>query len=168
MTTKSKADKNSSLEAATASPAVEASAEAPAKIVAKHVVAEPVAVEPAPVERVSAEPVTEIVDIVSAPLAVIEEAVETASESFSASFKLNSSSFTQKSLELWSQNASAFFTFLEQFARVKSVDEAVELQTRFANERLDAFLRQSKELMETARDAASFSTAPLYGAKKAA
>jgi hypothetical protein len=168
MTTKSKADKSSSLEAATASPAVEASAEAPAKFVAKSVAAERVVSEPVASEPAAVEPVAEIVDIVSAPLAVIEEAVETASESFSASFKLDSSSFTQKSLELWSENASAFFTFLEQFARVKSVDEAVELQTRFANERLDAFLRQSKELMDTARDMASLSTAPLCGVKKAA
>lgn len=153
MTTKHKADKSKSIEAATETPAVEASAEAPAEIVA---------------QPVAAEPVAEITDIVSAPLAVIEEAVETASESFSASFKFDSSSFTQRSLEMWSENASAFFTFLEQVARAKSFEEAVELQTRFANERLDAFLRQSKELMETARDMASLSAAPLCGAKKAA
>lgn len=147
MTTKSKADNSESI-AATESSSVEASAEASAKIVA--------------------QPVAEIADIVSSSLVVIEEAVETASESFSTSFKLDSSTFAQKSLDLWSENATAFFSFLEQFARVKSFEEAVELQTRFANECLDAFLRQSKELMEAARDMADLSTAPLSAAKKAA
>jgi hypothetical protein len=157
MATKSKAEKSRSIEAESATPAVEASAEAPAEIIA-----EPVA------EYVAAEPVVEIVDIVSAPLAAIEEAVESASESFAASFKIDSSSFTQRSLELWSENANAFFDFVEQVARAKSFEEAVELQSRFASERLEAFLRQSKELMETARDMASLSTAPLCSVKKAA
>lgn len=153
MTTKIKADKIRSIEAGPHAAVVEPSAEAPEEIVT---------------QPVAAEPVVEIEDIVSAPLAVIEEAVEAASESFSASFKFDSSGFAQKSLELWSENANAFFSFLEQYARVKSVEEAVELQTRFANERLDAFLRQSKELMETARDMANLSAAPLCGTKKAA
>jgi hypothetical protein len=157
MATKSKAEKIRSIEAEADAPAVEASARAPAEIVA---------------EPVAADPVAEIVDIVSAPLAVIEEAiedaVETASETLTASFKIDSSTFTQKSLELWSENANAFFDFVEQIARVKSFEEAVDLQSRFASERLEAFLRQSKELMESARDIASLSAAPLCGEKKAA
>jgi hypothetical protein len=153
MTTKSKAEKSGAIEAEPDAPAVETRDGEPAEIVTRSI---------------AAEPVVEIEDIVSTPLAVIEEAVESAGESFSASFKLDSASFTQKSLELWSENANAFFSFLEKFAQVKSFEEAVELQTRFANERLDAFLRQSKELMESARDMASLSSAPLCGAKKAA
>jgi hypothetical protein len=162
MATKNKAEKIRSIEAEADAPAVEASAKAPEEIVAEPVVAEPVVTDP----------VAEIVDIVSAPLAVfeeaIEEAVESASESLTASFKIDSSTFTQKSLELWSENANAFFDFVEQIARVKSFEEAVDLQSRFASERLEAFLRQSKELMESARDMASLSTAPLCGVKKAA
>jgi hypothetical protein len=157
MATKSKAEKTRSIEAEAATPAVEASAEAPAEIIAEPVV-----------ESVAAEPVAEIVDIVSTPLAVIEEAVESASESFAASFKIDSSTLTQKSLALWSENANAFFDFVEQIARAKSFEEAVELQSRFASERLEAFLRQSKDLMESVRDIASLSTAPLCGVKKAA
>jgi hypothetical protein len=153
MATKSKAEKIRSIEAEAEAPVVEASAEAPAEIIA---------------EPVAADPVVEIVDIVSTPLAAIEEAVESASESITASFKIDSSTFTQKSLELWSENANAFFDFVEQIARAKSFEEAVDLQSRFAAERLEAFLRQSKELMESARDIASLSTAPLYGVKKAA
>jgi hypothetical protein len=85
MTTKSKADKIRSIEAAPETPAVEASAEAPAAIVWQPVAA----------ESVAAEPAADVADIVSAPLAVIEEAVEKVSESFSASFKLDSSGLTQ-------------------------------------------------------------------------
>jgi hypothetical protein len=161
MATKSKAEKSKSAEAENEAPVVESSAEAPAET----------AFEP-----VDVEPVAEIADIVQAPLAAIvqaplaaiEEAVEAAGETFAASFKFESSTFTQKSLDLWSENADAFFDFVEQISRAKSFEEAVELQSRFASERLEAFLRQSKELMETARDMASLSAAPLCATKKAA
>jgi hypothetical protein len=153
MATKSKAEKIRSIEAEAEAPVVESSAEAPAEIIA---------------EPVAAEPIVEIIDIVSTPLAAIEEAVESASESITASFKIDSSTFTQKSLDLWSENANAFFDFVEQIARVKSFEEAVDIQSRFASARLEAFLRQSKELMESAREMASLSTAPLCSVKKAA
>jgi hypothetical protein len=157
MATKSKADKSRPFEAETDESVVAASADAPAVEVVAESLSEPVT-----------EVVTEITDMVQAPLAVIEEAVETATETFAASFKLDSSTFTQKSLELWSENADAFFDFIEKIARAKSFEEAVELQTRFATERLDVLLRQSKELMETARNMASLSAAPLCATKKAA
>lgn len=153
MATKSKAEKSITVEVANEAPVVEASVETPAET----------AFEP-----VHVEPVAEITDIVQAPLAAIEEAVETATETLAASFKFDSSTLTQKSLDLWSENANAFFDFVEQIARAKSFEEAVELQSRFASERLEAFLRQSKELMESARDMASLSAAPLCATKKAA
>jgi hypothetical protein len=157
MATKSKADKGRPFEAETGESVVAASAEAPAVEVVAESLSEPVT-----------DVVAEITDMVQAPLAVIEEAVETATENFAASFKLDSSTFTQKSMELWSENADAFFDFIEKIARAKSFEEAVELQTRFATERLDVLLRQSKELMETARNMASLSAAPLCATKKAA
>jgi len=157
MATKSKADKGASFEAETDESVVAASAEAPAVEVVAESLSEPVT-----------DVVAEITDMVQAPLAAIEEAVETATETFAASFKLDSSTFTQKSMELWSENADAFFDFIEKITRAKSFEEAVELQTRFANERLDVLLRQSKELMETARNMASLSAAPLCATKKAA
>jgi hypothetical protein len=114
------------------------------------------------------EPAAEIVDIVSAPLAVIEEAVENATEGFAAAVSFDSSLWSKKSLELWSENAAAFFALVDQVSRAQTFEEIVDLQSRFANERFEAFIRQSKELMEVAKNMATLSAAPLCDVRKVA
>ncbi len=161
MATKSKADKSIPLDAGQAAPAM-----APEEATRAEIPAEPAltqaASEPAPA------PEPETVGIVPAPLALIEEAAESAAESFSASFEFDSSAWSKKSFELWTENAAAFLEFAEQVVKAKSFEEAVDLQSRFATERFDAFIRQSKELMDIAKSMASFAAAPLCDVRKAA
>lgn len=161
MATKSKADRSIPLDAGRATPA-----EAPQEATRVDIPAGPAAMqaveEPAP----ALEP--EIVDSVSAPIAVMEEAAESAAESFAAAFEFDTSAWSRKSLEIWAENAAAFFVFAEQALAAKSFEEAVDIQTRFTSERFEAFLRQSKELLELAKDVASFSAAPLCDVRKAA
>jgi hypothetical protein len=119
-------------------------------------------------EAAPKEPVAEIVDIVSAPLAVIEEAVENATEGFAAAVSFDTSLWSKKSLDLWSENAAAFFALVDQVSKAQTFEEIVDLQSRFANERFEAFIRQSKELMEVAKNMASLSAAPLRDVRKVA
>lgn len=116
---------------------------------------------PAPVNEGAASAVV-------APLAVIEEAIEPAQESFSASFEFDTALWSKRSLELWSENAAAFLGLAEGIAKAKSFEEVVDLQTRFASERFEAFIRQSKELMEFAKSLTVLSAAPLCDASKKA
>jgi hypothetical protein len=139
-------------------------AETPAEAVTMDAAPEPAAVEPvAPVAAAA-----EIVDIVSTPLAVIEQAAESAAESFSASFDFDASAWSKKSLELWSENANAFLAFAEQLGKAKSFEEAIDLQSRFASERFEAFVRQSQELMAAAKTLTSFAPAAFRDMRKAA
>ncbi|WP_363350966.1 phasin family protein [Methylocystis echinoides] len=164
MATKSKADKSIPLDAGQAAPA-----EAPEEALRAEIPAqEPVLSEAASPAAPAPTPEPEIVDIVSAPLAVIEEAAESAAESFSASFEFDTSAWSKKSLELWAENAAAFLEFAEQVVKAKSFEEAVDIQSRFASERFEAFVRQSQELMDVAKNLASFAAAPLCDVRKAA
>ncbi len=163
MATKSKADKSIPLDVGQAVPA-EASEEAPRA----EIPVEPALTQAAPEATPVAYSEPEIVDLVSTPLAVIEEAAESAAESFSASFDFDTSGWSKRSLELWAENAAAFLEFAEQVAKAKSFEEAVDIQSRFTAERFDAFLRQSKELMEIAKGLATFTAVPLCDARKAA
>lgn len=165
MATKSKADKSrpdDAGEGALAAAPQETSfaAEAPVEAVATdHVASEQAApVAPAP----------EIVDSISTPLAVIEEAVESATEALSASFQFDTSDWSKKSIDLWAENASAFLDLAEEIGKAKSLEEVLDVQSRFASDRFAAFIRQSQELMDLARRVATLSVAPLCGAQKAA
>ncbi|KAF2990800.1 phasin family protein [Methylocystis sp. MJC1] len=109
-----------------------------------------------------------VASAVVAPLAVIEEAIEPAQESFSASFEFDTALWSKRSLELWSENAAAFLGLAEGIAKAKSFEEVVDLQTRFASERFEAFIRQSTELMEFARGLTTLTAAPLCDASKKA
>lgn len=119
-------------------------------------------------EASAPEPAAEIADIVSTPLAVIEDAAETATESFAAAFSFDASEWSKKSLQIWSENAEAFLALVEQVSRAQTFEEIVDLQSRFASERFEAFVRQSKELMDVAKNMASVTTAPLCDVRKAA
>jgi hypothetical protein len=51
-----------------------------------------------------------------------------------------------KSLEVWNENATAVIDLASKLAKAKSLSDIVTLQSRFANERLESFMRLSSEL----------------------
>lgn len=122
----------------------------------------------AAIETVAPEPVAAIVELASAPLAVVEKAVESTTEALSVSFDFDAAVWSKKSMELWAENASAFLDLAEQIARAQTFEQIVELQSRFANQRFEAFIRQSKELMAFAQSVAGLSAAPLCDVRRAA
>jgi hypothetical protein len=114
------------------------------------------------------EPVAAIVEATSALPATVEQIVESTTGAFSASLEFDTGLWSKKSIELWTENASAFFEFAEEIVKARTFEEVVDLQSRFAKARFEAFVRQSKELMDQARSMASLSAAPLCDARKAA
>ncbi|MGE5369397.1 MAG: phasin family protein [Chloroflexota bacterium] len=165
MATKSKADKSrpdDAGEGALAAAPQETNFAAAAPI--ETVAAEAAGFEPAP----PVAPASEIADSISTPLAVIEEAVESATEALSASLQFDTSDWSKKSIDLWAENAAAFLDLAEEIGKAKTLEEVLDVQSRFASDRFQAFIRQSQELMDLARRVATFSVAPLYGAQKAA
>ncbi|MBL1255877.1 phasin family protein [Methylocystis sp. Sn-Cys] len=156
MAKQGKVDQHSGAPGAGQETPVDAPAQAPLEVHADEAAA------PAPLNEGAASAV------VAPPLAVIEEAVETAQESFSASFEFDTALWSKRSLELWSENAAAFLGLAEGIAKAKNFEEVVDLQSRFASERFEAFIRQSKELMEFARSLAALSAAPLCAPSKKA
>ncbi len=109
-------------------------------------------------------PSAAVAEIVSTSLA----AVEATTEAFSASFHFDASDWSKKSFEIWTENASAFFTLAEKIVKAQTFEEVVDLQSRFAAERMEALLRQSKELMAFAQNVTALSAAPLCEVRKAA
>jgi hypothetical protein len=56
-----------------------------------------------------------------------------------------------KALDLWSENASAFFDFAKELGEAKTFGDLVETQSRFASARYDAFMRQSGDFTQLAQ-----------------
>jgi hypothetical protein len=132
----------------------------------------------APVESISAqvpsqeialrEPVAAMVEAAAALPAKVEQLVESTTEALTASFHIDTGLWSKKSIELWAENATAFFELAEQLAKAQTFEDVVDLQSRFAKARFEALLRQSKEMMDFARNMTSLSAAPLCDARKAA
>jgi hypothetical protein len=125
---------------------------------------------PATSEAVSAEPASPPVEavtppIVQAPSTALTIAAEATSEAKAEDF--DPTLWSQKSIDLWAENATAFLDFTERLAGAKTLDEVTNLQSRFVSERLDALLRQSNELMTLAQRLLNISITPLYGARAA-
>jgi cell division septation protein DedD len=59
-----------------------------------------------------------------------------------------------KTLDLLGENAAALFDFAAELGKVKSLADAIDLQSRFASERYSTFLRQSDEIAELTRQIA--------------
>jgi hypothetical protein len=145
-----------------AAPVVESFAPAPA--------VEPVETFVSAAAPAEAAPIIEpgLVDVVATPLATIEEAVETATEAFSASFEFDTASWSRMTLALWNENATAMLEHAREISAARSFEEIVDIQTRFAHERLTAFTRQSRELFDFAKSMAAFSGALCDVTRKAA
>jgi hypothetical protein len=90
-----------------------------------------------------------------------------AEEVLAASFKFDSAEWAKKSFEIWSEHATAVLDLAEQIAKAKTLEEVVSLQSRFASERLDSFLRQSKDAASFAQSFFGVATATLCGARTA-
>lgn len=97
----------------------------------------------------------------STALAIAQPLKPSAAEAFDPAL------WSQKSIELWAENATALLDFAERFGRAKTIDEVTSLQSRFVSERFDALLRQSTELMTLAQRLFTLSFAPLSKAPAA-
>ena len=76
--------------------------------------------------------------------------------------------FQHKAIDAARDNANAGFDFIKDMMTVKSVAEAVELQSAFARKQYEAMMGQSKELSEVASKVAQDSAKPLNeGVQKA-
>lgn len=120
---------------------------------------------PAPVETSASE----AAPVAVAVPAVVPSVASDPAAGFASAFDVNfdTSQWTKKSLDMWSENATAFFDFADKVTKAKTLDEVTDLQTRFFSERLDVILRQSSELLAFAQEVMTVTVAPFYGAKAA-
>lgn len=107
------------------------------------------------------EAIAEVLEPLSAPLAILEETAENVAKGVAASLDVDAAEWAKKSFELWAENASALAAFASDLAQAGSMAEIIELQGRFARERFEAMLRQSREVMELTSSMARFSAGPL-------
>lgn len=126
---------------------------------AAPVVSEAVSAEPPPVVIEAQTPAVEPAP--STALAVVVEMTSAGAEDFDPAL------WSQKSIDLWAENATAVLDFAERLAKAKSIDEVTNLQSRFVSERFDTLLRQSNELLTLAQRLFGLSIAPLCGARAA-
>jgi hypothetical protein len=120
-------------------------------------------------EAVSAESAPVVVE---APTPMVEKAPSTALaiavEIKSAEAEpFDPAAWSQKTIDLWAENATAVLDFAEQLANAKSIDEVTNLHSRFVSERFDTLLRHSNELLTLAQRLFGLSITPLYGTRAA-
>lgn len=116
---------------------------------------------------VSAEPViieAQKPSIASAPSTALAVAVEIKS---AGAEEFDPAIWSQKSIDLWAENATAVLDFAERLANAKTLDEVTNLQSHFMSERFDTLLRHSNELLSLTQRMFTVSIAPLYGARAA-
>ena len=77
--------------------------------------------------------------------AAAEEATDVLEESFETA-RANTLDLSSVAIDAAKANIDAGFAFLKDFMSVKTVSEAVELQTAFARERFDASTAQAKDM----------------------
>ena len=91
-------------------------------------------------------------------------AAEEATDMMEDTYETARKSFTEMNLKMIDQaqaNTDRVFAFAKEVAGVKTVSEAVELQTKFVREQFEAFASQARELQETATRLASETTGPM-------
>lgn len=87
---------------------------------------------------------------------VLEDTYETARKSMLE--------FNLKAIDTAKSNSDATFEFVKDFAGVKTLSEAVELQTAFARKQFESLTAQAKEFQELATKLSSEATSPLKDA----
>lgn len=65
-----------------------------------------------------------------------------------------------KALDLWRENATAALDLAKDIGRAKTPSEVIDAQSKFATERMKAFIRQSSEVAELMRKVARASGLP--------
>lgn len=95
--------------------------------------------------------------------AAAEDATDMLEEGFETA-RTNSMTLSTTSLDAMKSNVDASFAFLKDFMKVKSVSEAVELQTAFARERFDATTAQAKDMQTTVTKMTEDATKPMKDA----
>ncbi len=88
-----------------------------------------------------------------------EEATDILEESYTRATK-GGNELRVKALEATRQNVNAAFDFAVALTGVKSLSEAIELQTTHARKQFEAFSNQSKDLTQLATKIASDSVKP--------
>jgi phasin len=73
----------------------------------------------------------------------------------------NTLSFNQKIIDNAKDNTDAAFQFWKKIMGVKTLSEAIELQTSFARDRFDALTKQTKDIQEFAKKAAEETARPV-------
>jgi phasin len=114
------------------------------------------------VETISAvEPV--VAEVKKAQASVQKAAAETASsleESFGAASK-SLQVFSAKALEAYQANAAASVQYVQALSGVRSVSEAIALQSEHMRKQYEALTAQAKELSALAQQVAADAAAPL-------
>lgn len=95
--------------------------------------------------------------------AAAEEATDVLEEGFEAA-RANTMDLSTASIDAAKANIDAGFAFLKDFMGVKSVSEAVELQTAFARERFEASTAQAKDLQSKVTKMTDEATKPVKDA----
>ncbi len=84
---------------------------------------------------------------------VIEDSYETARQ--------NVVEFNKKTIEIAKENTDATFDFFKDMLAVKSLAEAIELQTGFTRKQFEAYSAQAKDFQELATKAATDAAQPV-------
>lgn len=142
--------------------------------------ADPKRVAPSAPETDAAPTVSESVSAAPAPAPVVVEALTPTVEkppstalAIAVALKpadaesFDPAAWSQKSIDLWAENATAVLDFAERLANAKSIDEMTNLQSRFVSERFDTLLRHSNELFTLAQRLFGLSVTPLCGTRAA-
>ena len=94
-----------------------------------------------------------------------EETTETLEDAFKRASD-GSAALSGKTIDLWRANANAFFDLAKSLTEVKSVSEAVALQTEFARKQFETLTAQTKEFSGLVQKVVADTTAPLNAATR--
>jgi cell division septation protein DedD len=127
----------------------------------EEAVTEPVAIAPVAAEQVAAEPVeVKAVDVsIATTLGALPSFESPGGEKSDAEFDL--SAWPLNVFDLFSANAAAVLDFATALGQAKSLTDAIELHSRFANERYSTLLRQTNEIAELMRRSTFAATTPV-------
>ena len=99
--------------------------------------------------------------------AAAEEATDLLEDTYETA-RAGAIEYNTKSLEAVKTNTEAAFSFAKELLAVKTVAEAVELQTAFARKQFETLTAQIKDLQATAKKVATETSAPIKAASEKA
>jgi len=118
---------------------------------------------PAAVREMAEKSVTQAKEAYDKMKTAAEEATDVLEDSYETA-RQNVVEFNKKAIDLTKENVDAAFDFCKDLLSVKSVAEAVELQTGFARKQFEAFSAQAKDLQELVTRAATDAAQPVKDA----